>query len=226
MIWRRKRPDEPFEMPESVPRPLERHTFSLIGILPEQVLELKRMFDTAGRQTLSQALREEAGHPWASKAFEELWQEDPARARQRGLFDLIWHRRAMEYDPIVNAPDFAGFDILLDAASQISPELAELLAFVNGNDPLCPRRTEGPEWWEAWHQATTARPGGWLEHEEVRLVSEEWRSLATPEVEEVCLAAMRVPFTHSGCWTLMSDLGGFWAQCASERRAVVVEVDL
>lgn len=223
-MWRKRYEDE--LEPSTGGRPIERHNFSLIGILPQQVLELTNMFATADREALSQALREEAGHPWASKVFEEIWEVDKAEARKRGVFDLIWHRRAMEYDPIVNAPDFAGFDILLEAAEQVAPDLHRLLSFVNGNDALGPRRDEVPEWCRAWHEATGSKCGGWLDVEEVKQLCGDWPSVANPEIEEVCLSVMRVPYTHPGCWTLLSDLGGFFAQCATERRAVVVEVDL
>ncbi len=206
-------------------RPRERHNFCLIGIMPTQILELGKLFDEGDRDRLSKELREEAGFPWA-KAFEDLWEADEPQARQKGLFDLMWHRRALAVDPVVNAPDFTGFDVLINIAMQAAPDLGELLSAVDGNDPSNPRRQEGPEWWKLWHQATGSRPGGWLSQEEAVQVHQIWPEVANPEIEEACLSIMGVPYTHPGCWGLMEDFGGFFAQCSSERRAVVAEVDL
>ena len=206
-------------------RALSLRTFSLLGIVADDIVSLTRTFETAGPDELVATLRDEAGHPWAAHAFEDAWATDPAEARRRGLFDLVWHRRALQIDPFMAARDFAGFDVLLDAARRVSPAAAELLAHVDGNSPDNPRAQHGPPWWEAWHGAAATQPGGWLELDEVRALSDAWSSLATPEVEEACLGALGVAFTHPGCWTLLWDLGGFFAQCASEGRVVVVEVD-
>jgi len=146
-------------------RPLERHNFCLIGIVPGQVIDLGRLFEEGDRDRLSKELREEAGIPW-SRAFEDMWDGGEAEARRKGLFDLTWHRRALAIDPVVNAPDFTGFDVLLNIARQAVPELGELLSFVDGNEASNPRRAEGPDWWSWWHQATGSRSGGWLSSEE------------------------------------------------------------
>lgn len=206
-------------------RPLERHNFCLIGILPAQIIELGQLFKEGDRDRLSKELREEAGFPWAN-AFENLWETDQDQARQKGLFDLVWHRRAMAMDPVVNAPDFTGFDVLLNITKQAAPELGNLLAAVDGNDSSNPRRTQGPEWWEYWHHATGSRPGGWLSDSEAVEIHQAWPQIANPEIEEACLSIMGVTYTHPGCWGLMEDFGGFFAQCSSEHRAVVAEVDL
>lgn len=206
-------------------RPLERHNFCLIGILPAQIIELGRLFKEGDRQTLVTQLREEAGIPW-SNAFESVWETDEDQARQKGLFDLMWHRRAMAMDPVVSAPDFTGFDVLLDIAKQAAPELGGLLSAIDGNDASNPRRSDGPDWWEYWHYATGSKSGGWLSGEEAAQIHEAWPQIANPEIEEACLSIMGVSYTHPGCWGLMEDFGGFFAQCSSERRAVVAEVDL
>lgn len=206
-------------------RPLERHNFCLIGIVPDQVVDLGRLFAEGDRDRLSKELREEAGIPW-SRAFEDMWDGGEAEARRKGLFDLVWHRRALAIDPVVNAPDFTGFDVLLDIARQAVPELGELLSFVDGNEASNPRRAEGPDWWSWWHEATGSRSGGWLSNEEAAEVHNLWPQMANPEIEEACLSIMGVAYTHPGCWGLMEDFGGFFGQCSSERRAVVAEVDL
>lgn len=206
-------------------RPLERHNFCLIGIVPDQIIELGRLFKEGDRERLSKELREEAGFPWAN-AFDSLWETDPEQARQKGLFDLMWRRRAMATDPVVNAPDFTGFDVLLNIAKQAAPDLGDLLSLIDGNASTNPRRAEGPEWWEFWHYGTGSRPGGWLTGEEAAEIHQAWPQVATPEIEEACLSVMGIGYTHPGCWGLMEDFGGFFAQCASERRAVVAEVDL
>lgn len=206
-------------------RPLERHNFCLIGIVPEQIVELGGLFRDADKERLVKELREEAGLPWAN-AFITLWETDERQARQKGLFDLMWHRRAMAMDPVVNAPDFTGFDVLLNIAKQAAPDLGELLSAVDGNDGSNPRRTDGPDWWAFWHDATGSRPGGWLSGEEAARIHQEWPQIANPEIEEACLSIMGVSYTYPGCWGLMEDFGGFFAQCSSERRAVVAEVDL
>jgi len=207
-------------------RPSERHNFCLIGLIPDQIQELGRLFAQEDREKLSMYLREEAGIPW-SKSFEDTWDEAGDEvARARGLFDLIWHRRALAIDPVVNAPDFTGFDVLLSIAQQAVPEVAELLVKVDGNNSSNPRRSEGPEWWGIWHQANGSKPAGWLSAEEAAHIHKLWSDLATPEVEEACLTIMGIPYTHPGCWSLMEEFGGFFAQCLSERRSVVGEVDL
>lgn len=207
-------------------RPIERHNFCLIGIIPDQIQELGRLFSQEDREKVSAYLREEAGIPWA-KSFEDTWEEvGEGEARARGLFDLIWHRRALAIDPVVNAPDFTGFDVLMNIARQAVPEVADLLINVDGNEGSNPRRSEGPEWWEIWHKANGSRPAGWLSSEEAARIHHGWSDLATPEIEEACLTIMGVPYTHPGCWGLMEEFGGFFAQCSSERRSVVAEVDL
>lgn len=223
---KRKRRQESFDgdAGESL-RPLERHNFCLIGIVPGQVVDLGRLFAEGDRDRLSKELREEAGIPW-SRAFEDMWDSGEAEARRKGLFDLVWHRRALAIDPVVNAPDFTGFDVLLDIARQAVPELGELLSSVDGNEASNPRREEGPDWWSRWHEATGSRSGGWLSYEEAAEVHNLWPQVANPEIEEACLSIMGVAYTHPGCWGLMEDFGGFFGQCSSERRAVVAEVDL
>jgi len=216
--------EEDFESMETL-RPRERHNFCLLGVHPEQVIELGTLFAEGDRDRLSKELREEAGLPWA-RNFEDLWETGEEEARRRGLFDLMWHRRALAIDPVANAPDFTGFDVLMTVARQATPELATLLAFVDGNDATNPRRTEGPEWWTIWHKASGSRPGGWLSEEETAAINDQWRDLATAEIEEACLTIMGTPFTHPGCWGLMEDFGGFFAQCSAERRSAVAEVDL
>lgn len=204
---------------------VELHTLCFVGIYPERIRRTANLFATADRPTLLETLREEAGHPWAATALKSCWDENEAEARDRGIFDLIWHQRAMETYPIVSAQDFEGFHVLLDAARQVDPDLASLLSCLDGNDPENPRQQDPPDWVRAWHSATATRCGGWLDTDEVRTVTQHWAGLATPEVEEGCLLAMGATYTQPGCWSLMSNLGGFFAQCGTEDRAVVVEVD-
>ncbi len=217
------KPEESFEVTGS--RPLERHTLGLIGLIPDQIIEPAKLFRESDRPSLEAALRE-GGLIWANRSLDDFWESDEEEARRRALFDLIWHRRALELDPFVMLPDFAGFDVLLDVATEIHRDLGLVLARIDGNNPDNPRATDGPDWWQAWHYATRSRSGGWLDRQEVREVAELWDLVSTPEVEEVCLQVMGVPYTHPGCWTLLEQLGGFFAQCASENRAVAVEVDL
>ncbi len=204
---------------------VELKTFSLHGIDDEQILLFSNTFTTADKELLQAQLREEVGHPWAANALAETWEENEVEARRRGLFDLIWHRRARQVDPFVPARDFAGFDVLVDAAQHLCPEVAQLLVFVNGNDPTNPRAFDGPEWWRAWHEGAATRAGGWLSTDEVRRLSSSWWKISAAEVEAACLTALGATYTHPGCWALLSDLGGFFAQCSSENRVVVVEVD-
>ncbi len=211
--------------PSDAQEPSELGTFTLLGIVEGHIVELATQFRGAERAALVKLLRERAGHPWAARAFESACDDDEAEARRRGLFDLVWHHRALDVDPMVTASYSGAFDVLVDAARKVAPDLAELLAHLDANDPANPRPRQGPEWWRAWHEAAGTRSGGWLDREEVRALSEKWWRVATPEVEEACLAAQGVTYTHPGCWKLLSDLGGFFAQCASERRVVVVEVD-
>lgn len=227
MIRRNKREagDISMEFESESMRPTERHNFCLIGILPEQIVDIGQLFREGDCERLAKELREEAGLPWAN-AFESLWETDEQQARQKGLFDLMWHRRAMAMDPVANAPDFTGFDVLLTIAKQAAPDLGELLSRIDGNDTSNPRRSEGPDWWKYWHSATGSRPGGWLSDEEAAEIHQAWPEVANPEIEEACLSIMGVSYTHPGCWGLMEDFGGFFAQCSSERRAVVAEVDL
>ena len=206
-------------------RPNERTTFCLIGIVPDQIEEFGKLFGSGDKEKLSGTLMEEAGLPWA-KSFEEAWEAGEQEARQRGLFDLMWHRRAMAIDPVLNAPNFSGWDVLMTVARQVDADLAGLLSNIDGNNRANPRRQDGPQWWKVWHHGTGAPPGGWLTVEESALVHEKWRDFAIPEIEEACLEMQGLSYTHQGCWTLMSDMGGFFAQCSSERRAVVGEVGL
>lgn len=205
-------------------RPVPRRTLSLIGIIPEEIVDLARLFETGDRADLVAAIEREAGLPWVH-LFEGAWLLDEREARSRGLFDLMWHRRATECDPIVTAPDFSGFEILLDAARNINPDLCRLLEHVDVGRPDNPRRAEGPDWWRAWHAGAGTTTSGWLDLEEVRAISASWGCLCDPDVEEMCLSAMGATYTHPGCWSLLSDLGGFFAQCASESRVVVAESD-
>lgn len=213
----------PFEEPSSQPAEVE--TFGLIGIVPEQVLELRELFSRAGLPELTKVLREEAGHPWAARTLQDLWEEGESDARQRALFDVIWHRRALQVDPMVTAPGFAGFDVLMEVARAVAPDVAALLDYIDGGNTRNDRRNSGPEWWKAWHGASETRPGGWLTREEARELTQGWSALATPEFELACLEAMGTTYTHSGCWALLTNLGGFFAQCASEQRSVVCEID-
>lgn len=206
-------------------RRVELRSFGLVGVVPEPILDIVRRFRESDLNELKSLLRTEAGHPWAAHSLEDGWREDEDEARRRGLFDLIWHRRALQTDPFLAAHDFAGFDVLLDAAHQVAPDVADLLAHLDGSDPENPRAADGPEWWSAWHTAAMTQPGGWLGHEEVKALCDSWWKVSTPEVEENCLALLGATYTHPGCWSLLSDLGGFFAQCSSENRVVVVEVD-
>lgn len=221
---RRKKREEWLEVPEEM-RPIERHTFCLIGIVPAEIEKIGDMFAQADRDELSRTLLEQAGLPWA-KSFEDMWETGEQEARQRGLFDLLWHRRALAIDPVLNAPNFSGFDVLLTVAKQCDPQLADLIAQIDGNNSSNPRRREGPKWWSVWHRATGSPSGGWLDVEEAAAIHERWPKFATAEIEEACLEMQGLPYTHPGCWALMGDFGGFFAQCSSERRAVVGEVGL
>ena len=199
-------------------------TFSLIGLLPEEVIEVSALFAQAEPEVLRARLLEEAGFPWAH-AFDVAWQKDPAEARARGLFDLLWHQRARERDPMMTAPDYSGFNVLLEAIAQIEPGVARLLSHIDACRTDNPRRRAGPPWWAAWHTGTATTPCGWLELDEVRALHEAWPRIAVPELEEACLTALGATYTHPGCWRLLADLGGFFAQCASEQRVVVAELD-
>lgn len=206
-------------------RRVEKHNFMLIGIEPDALLNICDTFRTAPREDLSQILLDQAGFPWVHP-FEIAWEKDQDEARSRGLFDLLWHRRALNRDPVVSAQDFAGFDVLLDAARRIDVEAATLLGHVDGNNPANPRRAEGPRWWSEWHRATASKTGGWLEAEEVRTLHGRWHLVSEPEVEEACLEELGATYTGPGCWALLDEFGGFFAQCACEDRSVLVEVDL
>ncbi len=205
-------------------RPADLRSFGLVGIVADQVLDVVRLFERADRATLSNVLRERAGYPWA-RAFDDAWSQDEAEARRRGLFDLVWHRRALQVDPMVQAPAYAGFDVLLEVVQGMAPNVHELLSHLNPIDPRNERRERGPDWWRAWHDAAATRSGGWLELDEVRALAQSWTVLASSEVEETCLELLGATFTHPGCWKLLSDLGGFFAQCATEKRVVVAELD-
>lgn len=205
-------------------RVVERHTFALVGLVPAQVVELDELFRIGSKDDLVQLLTEEAGFPWAH-ALETAWEKDEAEARRNGLFDFNWHRRARRIDPIITARSIAGFDVLLMAARQLGTDAAPLLTHIDANDPNNPRRAEGPDWWEAWHYAASTQPGGWLQREEVCALADCWWQIASAEVEEACLEALGATFTHPGCWQLLNDLGGFFSQCVSEKRAVLIEVD-
>jgi hypothetical protein len=167
---------------------------------------------------------EEAGLPWA-RAFETAWDRDEAEARRAGVFDYSWHRRARRVDPIITARSVSGFDVLLEAAQQIGSETTPLLRHIDANDPANPRRHDGPNWWSAWHASAATNPGGWLEQDELRTLANCWWQVSSAEVEAACLEALGARFTHPGCWQLMNDLGGFFSQCVSEKRVVLVEVD-
>ncbi|HVM35984.1 MAG TPA: hypothetical protein VM784_11650 [Actinomycetota bacterium] len=206
-------------------RRVELRTFGLVGVLSDPIVELVRKFSEGDKEELTALLRDEAGHPWAAHSFEDTWEEDQDEARHRGLFDLIWHRRALQKDPFLAAHDFAGFDVLLDAALEVAPDAGAFLASVDGSNPDNPRAADGPEWWNAWHTAAGTNPGGWLDNDEVKELCNLWWKVATPEVEEACLSLLGATYTHPGCWTLLSDLGGFFAQCSSEGRVVIAELD-
>ncbi|MFN2388961.1 MAG: hypothetical protein ABR575_05070 [Actinomycetota bacterium] len=206
-------------------RQAELRTFALIGLVPDPVMEVIELFRTGDRSQLSAALQEEAGLPWV-RSFESAWEIDPTAARRSGLFDLLWHRRARDVDPIITARNFAGFDVLLDAARRAAPDLAVLLAGIDPNDPVNPRVADGPAWCRAWHEAAATHPGGWLAGDEVRALCEGWWKLTGGDLEQICVETMGATYTHPGCWTLLSELGGFFSQCVSEGRSVVVEVDL
>ncbi len=205
-------------------RAVDLRNFGLVGIVPDQVLDVVRLFERADRATLSDVLRDRAGYPWA-RAFEDAWSQDEAEARRRGLFDLVWHRRALQVDPMVQAPAYAGFDVLLDVVGDEAPEVHALLSHLNPVDPDNERRRHGPDWWRAWHDAAATRAGGWLGLDEVRRLADSWSVLTSSEIEETCLTLLGATFTHPGCWKLLTDLGGFFAQCATEKRVVVAEVD-
>lgn len=199
-------------------------TFCLVGLLADEVTELSTLFERAEPEVLRARLLEEAGFPWAH-AFDIAWQQDPAEARTRGLFDLLWHQRALERDPMMTAPDYSGFNVLLEAISQVEPGLAQLLSHIDACRTDNPRRRAGPGWWQAWHAGTATTPCGWLDLDEVRAVHEIWPRIAVPELEEACLTALGATYTHPGCWRLLADLGGFFAQCACEQRVVIAELD-
>lgn len=207
------------------PQPVEIKSFGLVGVNCEQILEITTMFRDGERAQLISVLRDETGHPWAARTLQDQWDDDEAEARSRGLFDLIWHRRAMQVDPMVVAPDFAGFDVLMQVAHDVCPQAAGLLEYVNACNTSNERRHAGPEWWAAWHAASETKSGGWLDHAEARKLAACWSDLATPEVELACLEVMGASYTHSGSWTLLTNLGGFFAQCGAENRSVVCEID-
>lgn len=206
-------------------RVVERHTFALVGLIPSQVLELADLFRTGSKEDLVHLLMEEAGLPWAH-ALETAWDNAEDEARRNALFDFSWHRRARQIDPIITARSIAGFDVLLEAARQLGSATAPLLEHIDANDPDNPRRSEGPKWWAAWHAAASTQPGGWLELDELQRLANCWWEISSAEVEEACLEALGATFTHAGCWQLLNDLGGFFSQCVSEKRAVLVEVDV
>lgn len=206
-------------------RVVERRTFALVGLVPAQVLQLAELFRNGSKEELVSLLMEEAGLPWAH-ALETAWEHDEAEARSRGLFDFSWHRRARQIDPIITARSIAGFDVLLEAARQLDSKTLPLLEFIDANDPDNPRRVQGPAWWAAWHAAAATQPGGWLEVDELGTLAEYWWQISSADVEEACLEALGATFTHPGCWQLLNDLGGFFSQCVSEKRSVLVEVDV
>lgn len=206
-------------------RSLELRTFALVGLVPEQITELSELFRRADKPAIVQRLSDEAGLPWV-RSFEDRWEIDPEAARRDALFDLTWHRRARELDPMVTARNFSGFDVLLDAASEMNDELRSLLGHLDPNDDANPRCLEGPAWWKVWHEATGTKPGGWLDAEDLARLSQLWPALAAPPIEQQCVEMMGATYTHPGCWTLLDDLGGFFAQCQSERRCVLAEVDV
>ncbi len=212
---------DPFD-PETA-QALQPHIFSVVGILSDQIVELVRLFKSADRATLSNVLRQEAGLPWA-RAFDGAWEADENEGRWRGLFDLVWHRRAMDRDPRIGA-SVSDFGALLDVVRKDVPQLADLLAFVDPNDSANPRRHSGPEWWRAWHEAAATRPGGWLDLEEVRLVSGSWWRVRTPESGATPSELVEQIYLPGAASSLPHELGGFFAQCTCEKRVVVVEVD-
>lgn len=211
--------------PEEPVRSLELRTFSLVGLVPDHITELAKLFLQGSKAAIAARLSDEAGLPWV-RSFEDRWREDEDAARRDALFDLTWHRRARELDPIVTARNFSGFDVLLEAASQIDPELRQLLGNVDPNHDDNPRTLEGPEWWRSWHDATGTKPGGWLDLDETTRLWRRWGALTQPGIEQRCLEAMGATYTHPGCWTLLDDLGGFFAQSVSEGRCVLAEVDV
>lgn len=205
-------------------RQVDLQTFALSGLIPAAILDTVRFFETSDRDSIAAALLDEAGRPWAH-SFESAWANNQDEARKKALFDLVWHRRARELDPMVTARGFAGFDVLLDAARQVAPELATMLGRIDPHDHGNVRRQDGPDWWQAWHDSNGTASGGWLTLDEVDAVWRQWPLIMTDEVEQSCLEAMGASYTHAGCWALLNDLGGFFAQCSSERRAVLSEVD-
>lgn len=221
----RHEPPDPLEVIAGA-RPTERSAAALIGLPADEIVSLTERFRTDSRENLLAFLREEAGHPWAAHSFERTWDEDEQEARCRGLFDLIWHRRALAIDPIINVPAFSGFDVLMDAARRAAPELAHLLAHIDPHNPSNPRCSEGPDWWKAWHDSVATTSAGWLDADEVTALAESWWRLTQPELEEACVTMLGATYTHPGCWSLLSDLGGFFAQCMTEKRVVAVEADL
>jgi hypothetical protein len=198
---------------------------AFVGLIPQQVNELVALFRDGEKEAIIDRLSEEAGMPWV-RAFESRWSTDEAEARRDALFDLAWHRRARELDPIITAPDFAGFDTLLEVAEGAAPELWRVLRHIEPDGATNPRCHEGPAWWSAWHEATATVPGGWLDLEEVQHVWGSWSEITTVEVERACVEAMGATYTHPGCWGLLRDLSGFFAQCMSERRVALAEVDV
>ncbi len=213
---------DPSDPPEPA-QALRPQTFGFVGILSDHILELVRLFKSADRATLSSVLREEAGLPWA-RAFDGAWEADEREGRWRGLFDLVWHRRAMDRDPRVSA-SVSDFEALLDVVHEDAPQLAALLAFVDPNNSANRRRHSGPEWWRAWHEAAATRPGGWLDLDEVRFVARSWSSVRTTEADAGSLDLVEQIYAPAGTSSLPMDLGGFFAQCSCESRVVVVEVD-
>jgi hypothetical protein len=200
-------------------------TFSLVGLIPDAVTELTSLFQEGSRTEIVARLSDEAGLPWV-RSFEQRWAVDEEAARRDALFDLIWHRRARELDPIVTARNFSGFDVLLETAGGIDPGLRQLLGNIDPNDGHNPRAEEGPTWWRLWHEATGTEPGGWLSLEEINRLWQMWALLTQPGIEQTCVESMGATYTHPGCWALLDDLGGFFAQCVSEGRTALAEVDV
>lgn len=211
--------------PTGPARSLELRTFALVGVVPQQVTELTALFRDGSKDAIVARLSDEAGLPWV-RSFQDRSVEDEGTARRHALFDLTWHRRARELDPIVTARNFSGFDVLLETASEVDPELGGLLGHIDPNDHANPRTLEGPLWWRLWHQATGTKPGGWLDLDEIIHLWRIWPAITSTEVERGCLHSMGATYTHPGCWKLLDDLSGFFAQCVSERRAVLAEVDV